>query len=117
VQAGIRHNSTQNLVIHEFAHQLDQENGPANGAPVLRHGQSGRAWTAVFKREYDTLQWLVDAGEPSLIDPYGASAPEEFFAVASEAFFMQPQAMRQQHPALFSQLTQYYGLDPSAWEG
>lgn len=115
VKAGMRSDATQNLVIHEFAHQLDQENGPANGAPVLRHGQSGRTWAQVFKREYDTLQWLVDAGEPGLIDPYGASAPEEFFAVASEAFFMQPRAMRAQHPALFAQLEQYYGLDPSAW--
>jgi Mlc titration factor MtfA (ptsG expression regulator) len=69
----------------------------------------------VFQREYETLQWLVDAGASTLIDPYGASAPEEFFAVASETFFMQPQALAQQHPALFAQLARYYDLDPRAW--
>jgi hypothetical protein len=109
------HLSTSNLVIHEFAHQLDQETGPANGAPILRVGQSAQTWRHIFKQEYEKLQWLVDAGEASLIDPYGASAPEEFFAVASETFFMQPQAMHEQHPALFAQLAQYYGLNPTAW--
>ncbi|MBY0465438.1 MAG: zinc-dependent peptidase, partial [Burkholderiales bacterium] len=84
-----------NVVIHEFAHQLDQETGPANGAPALRPGQSAHTWAQVFKREYDNLCWLVDAGEPTLIDPYGTSAPEEFFAVATETFFMQPTAMAQ----------------------
>jgi Mlc titration factor MtfA (ptsG expression regulator) len=115
VQAGLRENTAQNLVIHEFAHQLDQENGPANGAPLLQRGQSVATWAQVFQREYETLQWLVDAGESTLIDPYGASAPEEFFAVASETFFMQPQALAQQHPALFAQLARYYDLDPRAW--
>lgn len=104
-----------NVVMHEFAHQLDQATGPANGAPALRPGQSAETWTQVFKRAYEDLRWLVDAGEPTLIDPYGASAPEEFFAVATETFFMQPNAMAEQHPALYAQLQQYFRLDPKAW--
>jgi Mlc titration factor MtfA (ptsG expression regulator) len=104
-----------NVVMHEFAHQLDQETGPANGAPALRPGQSAHTWAQVFKREYEDLCWLVDAGEPTLIDPYGASAPEEFFAVATETFFMQPVAMALQHPALYAQLQHYFGLDPKGW--
>ena len=104
-----------NVVLHEFAHQLDQANGPANGAPALRPGQSVQTWAQVFKREYEDLCWLVDAGEQTLIDPYGASAPEEFFAVATETFFMQPRAMAQQHAALYAQLQQFFRLDPTSW--
>ena len=104
-----------NVVMHEFAHQLDQETGPANGAPALRPGQSARTWAQVFKRAYEDLRWLVQAGEPTLIDPYGTSAPEEFFAVATETFFMQPTAMAQQHPELYAQLQHFFGLDPKAW--
>lgn len=115
VQAGLSNSTVHNLVIHEFAHQLDQENGPANGAPLLRQHQSRQTWAQVFQREYKNLQWLVDAGESTLIDAYGATAPEEFFAVASEAFFMLPQALHTQHPALFQQLKLYYDLDPSLW--
>ena len=105
-----------NVVIHEFAHQLDQETGPANGAPALRPGQSARTWAQTFQREFEDLRWLADAGEPTLIDPYGATAPEEFFAVAAEAFFMQPRAMAEQHPALFGQLQRYFQLMPHTWD-
>jgi Mlc titration factor MtfA (ptsG expression regulator) len=107
--------SAHNVVWHEFAHQLDQETGPANGAPVLRHGQSQRGWAAVFQREYEDLRWLTDAGEPTLIDPYGATAPEEFFAVVTETFFLHPQTLAHHHPALYEQLRFFYGLNPAQW--
>ncbi len=107
--------SAHNVVWHEFAHQLDQETGPANGAPALRPGQSQRTWAAVFKREYEDLRWLADAGQPTLIDPYGASAPEEFFAVVTEAFFLHPTSLLDQHPALYGQLQHFYNLSPHAW--
>lgn len=107
--------NTTNVVLHEFAHQLDQETGPANGAPALRQGQSPQTWAQVFQREYEDLRWLADAGEPTLIDPYGASAPEEFFAVVSEAFFMTPSELHAQHPVLYGQLQTYYGLNPALW--
>ncbi|HRK39889.1 MAG TPA: zinc-dependent peptidase [Burkholderiaceae bacterium] len=116
-----QHHSTEdqpaahNVVLHEFAHQLDQEIGPANGAPLLRPGQSAQTWAQVFQRAYEDLRWLVDAGEETLIDPYGASAPEEFFAVAVETFFMQPRAMSERHPDLYAQLKQYFRLDPTLW--
>ena len=113
--AGSAHVEGHNVVIHEFAHQLDQETGPANGAPALRPGQSPQTWAQVFQREYEDLRWLADAGEPTLIDPYGASAPEEFFAVVSEAFFMTPRELHAQHPVLYGQLQQFYGMDPQSW--
>jgi MtfA peptidase len=108
--------SAHNVVWHEFAHQLDQETGPANGAPALRPGQSQRTWAAVFQREYEDLRWLADAGQPTLIDPYGASAPEEFFAVVTEAFFLNPAALLNQHPALYEQLQHFFNLSPHAWQ-
>ena len=102
----------RNVVIHEFAHQLDQEKGHANGAP---RGASTRAWADVFTREYATLQQRAAMGEPTLLDPYGATAPQEFFAVASEVFFEQPAALAAQHPGLYGELSRYYALDPRGW--
>lgn len=102
----------RNVVIHEFAHQLDQEKGYANGAPM---DAVRRSWAQVFSREYAVLQQRATMGEPTLIDPYGATAPEEFFAVASEVFFERPQALAEQHPALYSELARYFALDPRAW--
>ena len=105
----------QNVVMHEFAHQLDQETGAANGAPALRKGQSKQTWAQVFQRSFEDLRWLANAGEATLLDAYGATAPEEFFAVATEAFFMNPKAMAAQHADLYGQLQQYYGIDPQTW--
>lgn len=113
-QAGAN-GSTHNVVWHEFAHQLDQDNGHANGGPALAPGQSPEEWARVLSQAYDDLRWLADAGEPTLLDPYGASAPEEFFAVATETFFLNPQDLAQQHPALYRELSRFYALDPRAW--
>ena len=80
----------RNVVIHEFAHQLDQHNGAANGAPRLR-GRGRRArWAQVLGREYVALRQRAAVGEPSLLSDYGATDPAEFFAVATEVFFEQP---------------------------
>lgn len=104
----------QNVVIHEFAHQLDQESGSANGAPVLgRHAL--QSWSRVLGDEFMTLQARVMRGAPSLFCDYGATDPGEFFAVISEVFFEQPEAMAQEHPALYRELCQFYKLDPLSW--
>lgn len=105
----------QNVVIHEFAHQLDQENGQANGAPILAPGQSRKAWTNILAAEFASLQEQADAGLPALLNHYGATNPAEFFAVASEVFFERPAQMAQEHPALYGQLRQLYRLDPLSW--
>ena len=102
----------RNVVIHEFAHQLDQEKGYANGAPM---DAVRRSWAETFSREYAVLQQRAMMGEPTLIDPYGATAPEEFFAVASEVFFERPRELAEQHPALHAELARYYALDPRDW--
>jgi len=113
-----------NVVIHEFAHQLDQETGRANGAPFLGGGGARGAhvrrrrqqrWAQVMNTEYQALQRRLALGESGLIDPYAATDPAEFFAVVSETFFERPDALAQQHPALFEEMQRCYRLDPRQW--
>jgi len=105
-----------NVVIHEFAHQLDQENGGANGAPALGKAQPYAHWSAVMQAEFETLQWRSEHHEETLLNPYGATNPAEFFAVASEVFFERPLHMAYQHPALYQELSHYYRVDPRNWQ-
>jgi Mlc titration factor MtfA (ptsG expression regulator) len=108
-------NDGRNVVIHEFAHQLDQENGKANGAPILGKGQNYKAWSEVFSIQFEQLRIKAKAGKPSLFDYYGATEPAEFFAVASEVFFEQAQRFHDEYPILYQQLKQYYKVDPINW--
>ncbi len=105
----------QNVAIHEFAHQLDQETGHANGAPLLARRTDYQRWSAVLSEEFRTLQARVTRGAPSLFCDYGATDPAEFFAVVSEVFFEQPTQMAQEHPALYLQFCQFYQLNPLNW--
>lgn len=104
-----------NVVIHEFAHQLDQEKGFANGAPRLGSRGHYRSWSQVMGEEYANLQFRAAEGAPTLLNPYGATEPAEFFAVASEVFFEQPRRMAAEHPALYDELRRFYRVDPAAW--
>ena len=104
-----------NLVIHEFAHQLDQEDGSADGAPILDGGSSYAAWARVLSREYDRLRKRVGKGKKTVMDAYGASHPAEFFAVASEAFFEKPRQLCSKHPELYDELRKFYQVDPLDW--
>ncbi|RZI86149.1 MAG: zinc-dependent peptidase [Rubrivivax sp.] len=104
-----------NVVIHEFAHQLDTENGHANGAPLLPGRQRHQRWSRVMNEAFAQVQAQVQSGEPSLVDPYGASDPAEFFAVASETFFERPTEMAREHPALYRELREFYRIDPLSW--
>ncbi len=105
----------RNVVIHEFAHQLDQQNGRANGAPLLGRRERYARWAAVMGQEFAALQTRVARGETGLIDPYAASEPAEFFAVVSEHFFEQPAQLAAAHQALFAELARYFCTDPLSW--
>jgi MtfA peptidase len=105
----------RNVVIHEFAHQLDQESGHANGAPLLARREHYGPWSQVLSEEFERLQEQARNGEPALISHYGTTSPAEFFAVVSEVFFEQPQRMAAEHPALYRELGRFYRLDPLAW--
>lgn len=104
-----------NVVIHEFAHQLDQERGRANGAPWLGHREAYADWAAVLGREFAALRSRLAQGVAGVIDPYAATDPAEFFAVVSEHFFEQPQALAAAHPALYAVFTRCYRTDPLTW--
>ncbi len=103
----------ENVVIHEFAHQLDQETGYANGAPELAGRNAYARWATVLGEEFERLRDRIDAGEETLLDDYGATDPVEFFAVVSEAFYEQPALLRREHPALYDELARFYRLDPA----
>lgn len=103
-----------NVVVHEFAHVLDMRDGVADGVPLLPDRAARAHWLSVLEPEWQAFCDRVDAGEETLIDPYGSEAIDEFFAVASELFFVDAPAMRREHPALFDLLASYYRQDPAA---
>ncbi len=105
----------RNVVIHEFAHQLDQEKGYANGAPGLISHDLYRSWSRVLSSEFAALQAQSSSQQSSLFSAYGATNPAEFFAVVSEVFFEQPRRMAEEHPALYAELGKFYRLDPLSW--
>jgi len=105
----------QNVVFHEFAHQLDQEDGEADGTPYLDSLSALRAWGAVMQEHYARLRSAVEGGRKTLLDEYGATNPAEFFAVATEFFFEKPLQLKRKHPALYEELAEYYGQDPASW--
>jgi MtfA peptidase len=104
-----------NVVMHEFAHQLDQDTGAANGAPYVGRGALQQAWARVMNHEFDALRTRLARIEPSLIGPYAATSPAEFFAVTTELFFECPGALAAERPALYEQLRRCYRLDPASW--
>lgn len=105
----------RNVVIHEFAHQIDQYDGEADGLPVLKRRGDYRNWAEAFNKSYDLLCERVNAGKKTVLDPYGATNPAEFFAVATETFFEKPEQLQRKHPAVYGELQSFYGLDPAAW--
>jgi Mlc titration factor MtfA (ptsG expression regulator) len=125
---------TYNVVIHEFAHKLDMLSGEPDGVPpfsrVLHPGVDAEAWAETFLSEYDRFAEACDA-QPEhawehpdhlpprlrVIDPYGAEAPAEFFAVTSEAFFVEPEGLRQHWPGLYQSLATFYRQDPASRVG
>lgn len=103
-----------NVVIHEFAHVLDMRDGAPDGVPLLPDRAARERWLAVLEPQWQDFCAQVDAGEDTLIDPYGAEAIDEFFAVASEVFFVDAKSLRSEHPELYELLAGYYLQDPAA---
>lgn len=103
----------KNVVFHEFAHQLDTEDGAADGAPVLERRAAYGPWARVLGVAYEGLVRDDAEGNKTLIDTYGAKNPAEFFAVVTESFFERPRALRARHPALYEQMRAFYRQDPA----
>lgn len=104
-----------NVVFHEFAHQLDQAHGRANGAPWLPTAAARRRWANVMNAEFAQLRLQLAQGLPTLIDPYGATEPAEFLAVVVELFFERPTELAHSHARLFAELQGLFGVDPRSW--
>ena len=105
-----------NVVIHEFAHKLDMENGAADGCPRLPADLPLRQWSRAYSAAFAHFRAAVDAGNDTLLDPYGAEDPGEFFAVTSETFFEWPCALQAAYPEVYAQLACLYGVDPASGE-
>ena len=105
-----------NLVLHEFAHQLDQESGDVDGAPALPRRGMYTAWARVLSKDYEKLVGDDARGRRTVIDTYGATNPAEFFAVVTETFFEKPLQLRARHPDLYEQLKLFYQQDPAGAE-
>lgn len=104
----------RNVVLHEFAHQLDTEDGVADGAPILEQRSMYVAWARVLGEEYRELIDDVEHHRRTLISGYGATNPAEFFAVVTECFFERPRGLQLQHPELYEQLAAFYRQDPAS---
>lgn len=103
-----------NVTLHEFAHQLDQQDGSFDGAPLLEKISHYRSWARVLMQEYRALNEAAERGHETLIDQYGATDPAEFFAVITETFFESPKALQERHPELYAELKKFYRQDPLA---
>jgi MtfA peptidase len=103
----------RNLVLHEFAHQLDMEDGAADGVPVLARRGDYMRWAQVMEGEYERLRRDSALGRYSALDDYGATNPSEFFAVATECFFEKAGVLRKRNPELYDELKSFYRQDPA----
>jgi len=114
-QGAVNSQDGHNVVLHEFAHQLDQEDGTADGAPILEKRSSYATWARIMSKEYEQLRSNVEHHKKSVMDKYGATNPAEFFAVATETFFEKPRQLKKKAPDLYAELKSFYNVDPIEW--
>ncbi len=103
-----------NVVLHEFAHQIDAEDRITSGASLFPRHKRPRL-VQILEQEYFRLQHDAAHGRTTVLDPYGAESPAEFFAVATECFFVKPRPLRDRHPVLYEELVRYYRQNPASW--
>ncbi|MEO0416122.1 MAG: zinc-dependent peptidase [Verrucomicrobiota bacterium] len=104
----------KNPALHEFTHQLDQESGDTDGMPLLASaGISEATWMLAFMLTFQQVVDQIDAEKESLFNDYGLSHPAELFAAGAERFFEKPRELRDEHAALYRNLSQFFGFDPA----
>ena len=108
VIGGTRWDAASNVVVHEFAHKLDMADGSVDGTPPLASDRELAAWARVWTAAFRDFQLRVAYGAPSVVDPYGATNEAEFFAVATETYFLNPDGLRVDYPELFDELQRFY---------
>jgi Mlc titration factor MtfA (ptsG expression regulator) len=104
-----------NVVIHEFAHKIDMYStgGDAEGYPRPHADMDAKSWEETLESAYARFCGMVDRGRETLLDPYGAEHPAEFFAVATEAFFTDPHGLIEEFPRLYGELRLFYRQHPA----
>ena len=105
----------RNVGLHEFAHQIDMEDGYADGVPPLPLRLYPK-WSRVMSKAYNDLKELYEKHKKGFLDAYALTNEAEFFAVATEVFFEQPQKLKKYEPELYDILKEFYGLDPIQWK-
>jgi Mlc titration factor MtfA (ptsG expression regulator) len=114
VLEGARGDYVGNLVIHELAHKLDMRNGAANGMPPLHRGMDRARWTRALSTAFDDFRSRAGSGAAHVMDDYAAEDPAEFFAVASELFFVRPDGLASRYPDVYHELRLFFRQDPAA---
>jgi len=102
-----------NVVIHEFAHKLDMLSGEPDGVPPMPTRDARERWIEVFDAAFDRFCGDIEAGKETFLDPYAAEHEAEFFAVASEAFFESPNALKREFAGLYGLFRDFYRQDPA----
>lgn len=115
IRGSLNDKDGHNVVLHEFAHKLDELNGNMDGLPTLKHDDHYTEWAQVLNDEFTSLKYRAERGKNSVLDKYGTVSPPEFFAVATESFFEKPKQMQNKLPNLYKQLSLYYDIDPANW--
>jgi len=105
----------QNVVFHEFAHQLDSTAGQGDSTSVLASRSSFSAWARVLGRDFERFRQAAMRRRADVLHEYGATNPAEFFAVATESFFERPRDLQRAYPKLYQALVDFYEQDPAAW--
>lgn len=111
VEGAVNPAGEHNVILHEFAHQLDFLDGTADGAPPLS-GEQADHWQQTMTEAYQQLRHSLKNHKKPWLDPYGATEPAEFFAVLTEAFYQQPAHLREEQPEVYQALRGFYRLDP-----
>lgn len=109
---GGRGKGRRNVVFHEFAHKIDMADGTIDGTPPLETSAGRRSWREVCSEVFLELRDRVEDHKKTFLDEYGATNEAEFFAVATEAYFMQPAKLEEAHAELFGVLHDFYRFDP-----
>jgi len=105
-----------NVVLHEFAHQIDSSFAKGDSTLVLESTSTFIAWARILQKEYQKLRREVSRDSATVLDKYGAVNPAEFFAVATEYFFEKPKQLHRLHSDLYEELKRFYQQDPARWE-
>jgi Mlc titration factor MtfA (ptsG expression regulator) len=106
----------QNVVFHEFAHQLDSSGGRGDSTPVLQDRSSFIAWARALGEDFEKFRRDIERDRAEVLDEYGATDPAEFFAVATESFFERPKDLQQMYPRLYDELKRFYQQDPATFD-